>query len=132
LSCSQAYLASQQGKLIDAEPISKQRAIIDRQGISSLLVDVERQLPQVFSIIRTLPLFPVLRSSPIAIARVSCAMCVALYTWQALQAQIRSPRYAILAQKADDYSAALAAEEVHFPASTPLSIPPAHRVMSSI
>ncbi|ELR20231.1 Rasrelated GTP-binding kinase [Acanthamoeba castellanii str. Neff] len=76
----EAYLASQQGKLIDAEPISKQRAIIDRQGISSLLVDVERQLPQ------------------------------------ALQAQIRSPRYAILAQKADDYSAALAAEEVHFPA----------------
>lgn len=41
-----AYLASHK-EVIDAEPISQQRAIIDRQGISKILVDVERRLPQV-------------------------------------------------------------------------------------
>jgi inositol-1,3,4-trisphosphate 5/6-kinase/inositol-tetrakisphosphate 1-kinase len=41
----ESFLASHK-EVIDAEPIDRQRAIIDREGISQVLVDVEQHLPQ--------------------------------------------------------------------------------------
>lgn len=117
----QSFLASHK-EVIDAEPIDRQRAIIDREGISQVLVDVEQHLPQV----------PLLKNDNNdnnkkhhgkATRR---RQCLTSHSIQDLQKQIRSPRFVILKSKEEDYGSALAACQVHFPVSALPSCPVVH------